>query len=333
MIPVSKPRAINDDIFHSIMESGMFTNNGELVRALERRLEARLRIPHFVAMSNGTAALEAAISLLFKPGDIVAIPSFTFVAVVTAVVRCGCHPRFVDITPDTWVMSYDALMDAEEVQGVIIVNTFGVAPDRRFLDVGCPLLYDNAEGFGSHTGMFADMDVYSLHATKIVNSAEGGGIACADDGHYEHLRRWRNFGFDGTNKGVEFAGTNAKMSEFHAALAHGSLYLEDNEVVQRRRLLDMYKDRLNGSVQFQIGDSFNCVTLTERRDEVERALAENRIDSRPYFYPLHRMPAFSQNVELPITDYVSERALALPLWAGMTEEMVDRICDIVKGEL
>jgi dTDP-4-amino-4,6-dideoxygalactose transaminase len=335
MIPVSRPVAYNsqelDRMFSPIMQSAWYTNNGQCVKDLECKLTHRLGVPYFVAMSNGTAALEASISFLFKKGSVIAIPSFTFVAVATAVVRSGCTPLFIDIDPNTWTMSYDDYVTAcqrNRVDGTVIVNCFGVLPDRRFTTIAVPLVYDNAEGFGVHEGLFGDVDVYSFHATKIVHGAEGGGVACKhDDARW--FMDWRNFGFDSTGR-ISCIGTNAKMSEFHAELVIASLRNENQGVYERRKLLGLYKSRLEGAVQFQTGVPYNCVILTNRRDDLMSTLTANNIDSRPYFYPIHKMPPFkNQSRQLPVTEEVSGKALALPLWAGLPPAMVDHICDVV----
>ncbi|NIQ88681.1 MAG: hypothetical protein GWN93_06200 [Deltaproteobacteria bacterium] len=318
-------------MFNTIMESAWYTNNGRHVRQLELNLQGRLRVPYFVALSSGTAALEAAVSMLFTEGTVIAIPSFTFVAVASAVVRGGCKPLFVDIDLNTWTMSYDAFKEVKhKVGGVIVANTFGISPDRRFTKVNVPFVYDNAHGYGVHDGIFGDVDVYSFHATKAIGGAEGGGVACATSEQQVYLSRWRDFGHDGTG-GTSCIGTNAKMSEFHAVLISGSMMNEGFELSSRYRLLDRYKGKLDGSVRFQVGQPRNCVFLVSNRDSLASELTVHGYDNRPYFYPIHKMHPYWTPAELPVTEYVSDRAIAVPLWGGMGNDVVDGVCEVVLG--
>ena len=332
IVPVTRPRTYSPAqigrLLSGVMRSGMYTNNGRHVRALEETLRSRLKVPNFIAMSSGTAALEAAVAALIEPDTVVAIPSFTFVAVASAVVRNRCKPIFIDIDPNTWTMSYDRFNAAEhKVGGVIVPNAFGVTPDKRFLTTRVPFIYDNAHGFGTHEGIFGDVDVYSLHATKFVGGAEGGGVACTD-GCAEFLSRWRNFGYDGSG-GTSCVGTNAKMSEFHAILASASLVNEGCEIAGRRRLYDRYKEKLDGYVQFQVGSPTSCVILVKNRDRLVSDLAIHGYDSRPYFYPIHKMHPYWTPHDLPHTEWVSDRAIAIPLWADMGDDVVDGVCEVI----
>ena len=341
LIPVSKPRVHNmlrlATVFDSIMARAWLTNDGPTVRALEEQVAARLGVQHFVAMANGTLALEASVRVLFKPGSVVAIPSFTFVAVASALVNAGCHLRFIDIDPNTWTAHWcHAKTMLARIAGFMVPNTFGIAPNHKFSVLGIPVIYDNAEGFGTHRGMWGGLDAYSFHATKVVNAAEGGGVATNDDGVATLLRQWRNFGFDNQTPGgvAVTLGTNAKMSELHAAWGLLSLGDEYIEKKARQELLDVYRTNLHGVVRFQQGQPLQCVVLVENRDKVALALKAEGIDSRPYFYPIHRMPPFQKYAEpdmpLAATDYVAARALALPLWSGLRVQDVERICKIVR---
>lgn len=337
LIPVSRPKTYNAVVLgmmmRSIMDSGWLTNNGPNVLRFEYRVCERLRVPHFVAMANGTLALEAAISHMFNPGDAVAIPSFTFVAVASALVRCGCEPVFVDIEPGSWTMSYDRAMEvADDVAGFIVANVFGEPPDDRFSRLSMLVIYDNAEGFGSSTGVFGDLDVYSFHATKSVSCAEGGGVACMVDDTRKDLAQWRDFGISGPNM-VSMVGTNAKMSEFHARLGTESLLGEAWQVTERVKILRWYKEMLSGVVEFQ--ESLmpqNCVILTRRKSAVMCALQDNGVDSREYFYPIHLMKPYKQfqTGPLRVTESVASRSLAIPMWGGLSEKTVGLICDVIR---
>jgi len=336
MIPVSKPGTFTpsqmQSAFRPIMDRAWFTNDGPCVREFEEKVEDFLGLPHFVAVANGTLALEAAISAMFPMGSRVAIPSFTFVAVASALVRCGCRPVFVDIDPETWTMDYDEFASKTNLGGFVVPTVFGVLPDYRFGETQIPGILDNAEGFGKVTHLFCTADVYSFHATKVVSSGEGGGVAC-EEPLAGHIRRWRNFGFDGSDPAPDMVGTNAKMSEFHAALGLLSLGRYKYQVRERAFLMDVYRDELGERVQFQRGwDPYNCTILVDNKEKVASWLRQFGVDTRPYFYPIHKMPAYQEFVDgpLPVTESVASRSLTLPLWAGLPAETVRKICRQVR---
>jgi len=335
LVPVSKPETYRpdkvSDMFKGIMDRAWFTNNGPLVRKFESHVEKFIDVDHFVAMSNGTSALEAAISAVFPPRSLIAIPSFTFVAVASAVVRCGHRPYFVDVREDNWTMDYDKV-PIVRVAGVVVPNTFGIMPDERFGKTKIPVVLDNAEGFGSTSEVFADLDVYSFHATKVVSCGEGGGIACRLRSDARMLSQWRDFGFDGTGD-VSSIGTNAKMSEFHAALGLESLKTFKRRILVRRELLKRYRLNLPGFIGTQRGPSYNCIIKTINRDKVALALRNAGYDSRYYFYPIHRMKFYSgdRRGDLSVTENLGDQCLALPLHADLMEEQVEEICRIIKG--
>jgi len=313
------------------MQRGILTNNGPIVSEFERSISETVHAP-FVAMANGTLALEAALSVLFPRPVPIGIPSFTFVAVASSVVRCGHTPVFIDIDMDTWTMDPDlAARKMAHVAGFIVANTFGVQP-HEFFSGGMITIYDNAEGFGTTDRRFGTMDTYSFHATKVVNSCEGGGVVCASQEDAVELRKWRNFGLDGVTGDADMVGSNAKMSEIHAAFGLQSLRDADRQVNARHDLLGMYKERLEGYVVFQSGNPLNCVVLVDDRSAVEKALDDAGIDTRAYFFPIHKMKPYARYTteHLPVTDYISSRSLALPLWAGMTADTVECICDIIR---
>lgn len=258
--------------------TGALTNGGPLAAALERGLAAHLSTPdadvaagHIVAVSSGSSALDAILSLVDRAGAVV-MPAFTFVATLNAARCAGRDVLLCDVDAATWTLDPSALRDilADQagdgagpngVAAVVAVCAYGIAPDLDALAAICDaydvlLLYDNAHGVGVtvtatdrspmgdqtsvervalHPGVRAA--AHSLHATKILPAAEGGYVLLSRDDDAGRLRKWRNHGVamvDGTAMAQSFiAGRNAKLSELHAAVALETLDQLD-AVVDRR---------------------------------------------------------------------------------------------------
>lgn len=231
----------------------LYTNFGPLNDRLQRRVESWCALQrgarcHVVTTSSGTSALEILIqSLNLRPGAKIAVPALTFVATACAVVRMGFEAVVCDVDPNSWLMTPETLSqaDLDGVEAVIPVATFGVPQDVSAWSTwaaatGRKVIIDAAAAFG---GQFPAHNVpiaFSMHATKPLSSAEGGLIMTCDPEQGETVRRLTNFGLPSIDKG---AGTNAKLSEYHAAVGLASLDKWSETVDSRRRAYEIYRDR------------------------------------------------------------------------------------------
>ena len=358
--PTLPPWEVVGRAFESFYGTGMLTN-GPLVRQLELEARDLLRTGEAVALASCTSGLMLVLRCLGVRGK-VALPSFTFFATAHAAAWNGLEPVFVDIDPETWNIDPACLERACREEGVaaaLAVHVFGnpcetAALERVAAEHGIPLVFDSAHALGakvgdSPVGGFGDAEVFSLSPTKLAVAGEGGIVTTGDAGLAERLRAARDYGNAG-DYDPEVIGLNARMSEFHAALGVESLRLLELNVRRRNRVAERYRRNLEEvpGVSFQrvtpgCRSSFKDVTILVRReefglsrDELADFLAREGIDTRRYYWPpVHRTRAYWErwgracDERLPVTSFVSENALSLPVWSHMDLETVDLVCEKV----
>lgn len=343
------------------MQTGRITNNSQFVRELEELVCDVLQVRNCVAMCNGTLTLILALKGMGLRGKVV-VPSFTFCATVHAVVWAGLEPLFADVDADTFNVTPETVevVLTDDVSGIMPVHVFGSPCEIAGLESlarehGVKLFFDSAQAVGSkyrgrRLGSFGDAESFSLHATKILPSGEGGLLTTEDDGLAGYLRSARNFGVQG-DVDCTVLGLNAKMAEFPALLGIEGLKNLDRAIAHRRRLVAAYQELLAPMPglrsQSHLADAEtnhqNFVVIVDgaafglSRDELLEALKVENITGRRYFYPaVHSTSAYARyfaaaDPTLPATVYLSERALCLPLHSEMSFETVDRICEAVRS--
>ena len=342
-----------------LWDSRWLTNMGVKHRELEAMLKDYLNVPNVTLFTNGHLALENAIAAMRLPkgGEVITTP-FTFASTTHAIVRNGLVPVFCDIRPD------DYTIDADKIEAHITDKTCAIVPVHvygNFCDVekieelarahDLKVIYDAAHAFGARykgvsAANFGDASMFSFHATKVFNTIEGGAVCYSDAGLSEKLNALKNFG-QMSAECVPYAGGNAKMSEFQAAMGICNLRHLDGEIAKRKAVAERYRERLSGAAGLRLNPIQENVepnyayfpvvfeaAFKYSRDEVLSLLGENDIIVRKYFYPL--TSSFDCYKELdhgdtPVAEYVSNRVLCLPMYAGLPLEDVDRICDIILG--
>lgn len=311
MLPVLRPdlptAAELRPYLEQIDASGQYTNDGPLVRALEARLGG-------VCVANATLGLELAARYVFREG-VVRVPAFTFPATLTVVLRAGLTPVLCDIDPSTWEV-------AEVDDRTLNVCPFGFVSKR-----GGPLVDAAAVAPGPQLANC----VVSLHATKPLPAGEGAVVYGSDD-LKDYVRHARNFGFEWGLIHYE-GGTNAKMSEYHAAVGLASLNRYPALAAKRRQVAAWYEAKLPTGVTwktYQGGTVYPVLLDDPGRAAI--ALRAEGIETRQWYYPaLDGHPAF-YNVEtedLSNAHAVSRRLLCLPFHTYMTEADVDRVCEVL----
>jgi dTDP-4-amino-4,6-dideoxygalactose transaminase len=287
-------------------------------------------------------------------GDVI-VPSFTFAATAHAVVWNGLRPVFADIDPETLTLSPAAVERAIGVRSsaVLATHVYGTPCDVEGLasvaaEHGLSLFFDAAHAFGSeHRGVrvggFGAAEVFSLSPTKVLVAGEGGIIATNDEVLAERCRIGRDYGNPG-DYDCAFVGLNARMSEFHAAVAIRSLADLDERIERRNALAACYRSSLAGlpGIGFPVvpeGDrsTLKDFTITVDADSfgtdadgLAAALAREGIDTRRYYAPpVHRMRAYrgigTSRGTLRRTDAAASSVLTLPLWTDMKEEDVEKV--------
>lgn len=341
----------------SIFESHWLTNMGEKHKQFQTELCKYLGIENIELLVNGHMALELTLQAMNLQGEVITTP-FTFASTTHAIIRNGLTPIFCDINPE------DFTMDTTQIEHLITDRTCAIMPvhvygnvcnfeeiDRIAKKYELKVIYDAAHTFGEtykgkSTACFGDASCFSFHATKVFNSIEGGAVSFRDKHLGEVLYELKNFGIHGTEE-VSAVGANAKMNEFCAAMGICNLRHVDGEILKRKAVYEHYCERLGGvdglrlnTIQEHVKPNYAYfpVIFEEKqfgagRAEVFERLAENGIFARKYFYPLtNTFSAFHgmfNVMQTPIALHISRRVLTLPIFAELSLEDVDRICDIV----
>ncbi|MBD9043510.1 MAG: DegT/DnrJ/EryC1/StrS family aminotransferase [Solobacterium sp.] len=335
------------------------TNMGVKHDNLQKKLEEYLDVPHVALYTNGHLALENAISALNLPkgGEVITTP-FTFASTTHAIVRNGLVPVFCDIKEDDFTIDTEKLetLINDKTVAIVPVHVYGNICDVEKIDFiakkyGLKVIYDAAHAFGvKYKGIssacFGDASMFSFHATKVFNTIEGGCVCFNNDNWVQLLNDMKNFGIHGPES-VQYVGGNAKMNEFQAAMGICNLRHLDKEISKRKEIVEHYRQRLEGVegiklsvVQKNVESNYAYFPVVfddykYTRNEVFEKLAEFDIGARKYFYPLtnsfecYRNYPTAGTDRTPVAQHVALRVLTLPLYADLSLEDVDRICDIV----
>jgi dTDP-4-amino-4,6-dideoxygalactose transaminase len=345
---------------NGMLDGRWLTNDGPLVREFEARIAQFAGVKNCVTMCNATVALEIASRALGFHGEVI-IPSFTFVATAHALQWQGITPVFADIDPATHNIdpaSIERLIN-EKTTGIVPVHVWGrpcdtAAIEKIALRHGLSILYDAAHAFGcSHEGKmiggFGACEVFSFHATKFMNSFEGGAVVTNDDALAAKLRLMRNFGFRGFDN-VEYIGVNGKMAEVCAAMGLTSLEAIDDIKCVNQRNYEAYGRQLSelrgvSLIKYNANEQNNwqyvVIEIDARksgvtRDDVVAALHAENIIARKYFWPgCHRMEPYrttdpDAGKNLPFTEELAARIVVLPTGQAVDEEAVTRVCSVIQ---
>ena len=342
-----------------LWDSRWLTNMGVKHRQLEASLRDYLQVKHAVLYTNGHLALEHVIRAMEFPvgSEVIATP-FTFVSTTHAIVNNGLVPVFCDVN------ERDYTMDVSKIEGLITEKTVAIVPVHVYgnlCDVeairaiaekhGLKVIYDAAHAFGaSYKGIssanFGDASMFSFHATKVFNTIEGGAVCFADDALETKLNQIKNFGLAGQEE-CAYIGGNAKMSEFQAAMGICNLRHLEGEIAKRKAVVERYREKLSGIPGIRLcAEQENVVSnyayfpvvfdgYKWNRDEITDRLAAHGIFARKYFFPLTNDFACYKSFptaggdKTPVAKHIAHRVLTLPLYADLSLEDVDRICDII----
>lgn len=353
MIPVTKPFLPKihefEEYIHSIWERQWLTNNGPLVNELELKLKNYLNIKHLLFVSNGTLALQLAIKALDLKGEIITTP-FSFVATTNSIVWEGCKPVFVDIDEGTFNIDPKKIEAAitPQTSAILATHVYGNPCDidsiQEIADrYSLKVIYDGAHCFGTKyksKSVFAygDISTTSFHATKVFHTIEGGAVFTNSPELLKKMALMRNFGHNGPDEFSEL-GINAKNCEFHAAMGLCNLK-EVDEILDKRRLLSFYYWRALSTLEAKYPKlnenlDYNYAYFPVLFDSQDlmlkclKALENEKIYCRRYFYPSLSTLPFVTPTHMPICDSITKRILCLPLYHTLTCSDLDLITRII----
>jgi dTDP-4-amino-4,6-dideoxygalactose transaminase len=320
-----------------------------------------LGVRNSITICNATIALEIAIKSLGMKGEVI-VPSFTFVATAHSLQWQGITPVFCDISFKNHCIDTKKIekLITSRTTGIIGVHIWGIPCEIDVLKKiankhNIKLMFDSAHAFGSqykgqYLGNFGELEVFSFHATKFLNSFEGGVITTNNDELADKLRLMRNFGFKGFDN-VIYLGTNGKMTEVCAAM--GITSLESISLLIKKNkanyfLYDKYLENIPGIELINYSETekrnyqYIIIEVNEKilgvsRDILMKILHSENIIARRYFYPgCHNMEPYKSDIDyssssLVRTIKVSNRILSLPTGSEIDEIKIKKVCNIIKN--
>lgn len=357
-IAINKPLLGDKELkaAEEVLSGGLLTDasfeGGKKVREFEGKMRSLLRAKHVVAVNSGTAALHSTlVALGVREGDEVVVPSFTFVATANVVLACGATPVFVDVGKD-YNMDPGALRKAitKRTKAIMPVHLYGYPAQMAEINEiasarGIKVVEDAAESLGAayhgkQSGTLADAGCFSLYATKVVTSGEGGAVSTDDDELAYALRLVRNHGMV-HGYDTRHLGFNYRLPEVLAAVAS----------VQMDRIAGFLKararnvSRLEGMINRVKGWEFTqrsadrthtyylyTLRLRKNRNRILKKLNRSGIGAAVYFkVPVHRTPLYEKlgfaKKQLPVTDDSAGHVISLPVHPGLGEGEIDRVGD------
>jgi perosamine synthetase len=361
-VPVSRPHIWGEERTKlcEAIDGGWVSSRGPFLDEFETRFAERIGVAHAVAASSGTAALHMALSILdLAEGDEVVVPDFTMISPVLAVLASGAVPIPVD-ADETWNIDPDGIERAltSRTRAIVVVHTYG-HPARidRIMEIArrhnlC-VVEDAAEALGATAfsrpiGSFGDLAIFSFYANKVLTTGEGGMVVTNDARLCERLRAKRNlcFGPDEENRFVHAdIGFNYRMTNLQAAMGIVQLKHLDEAVAAKIAVARQYNTLLADIPGLTLppdsdwGPNVYWVyaVLIDKafgldRKTLQTELKKRGIETRRFFYPLHRQPimpktgirsTFSRSIE------IADKGLYLPSYVGMDPPTVRHVAEHV----
>ena len=306
--------------------------------------------------SNGTLALFLSLlSLGVGSGDEVIVSDFTFIASAGSVSFTGATPVFVDVRDDNFNIDPDKIKEkiTSKTKAIMPVHIYGQAADMDPIleiarEYGLEVIEDAAQGFGvyykgKHTGTIGDIGMISFFADKTITTGEGAVVMTDNDEIFEKVRLIRNQGRATSGVFIHpVLGMNFRITDLQCAVGVAQIKKFDkikelkikNYNLYRRELSDIKEIRFLKEVEYSNFVPFRANILVERKDKLMEFLEASSIQTRGFFYPLHRQPCFSylkyNKDEFPISNFAYENGLSLPVFCDLKETEIIYICKKIK---
>jgi perosamine synthetase len=356
-IPVNQPDIGESERKYLLeaIESGWISSDGPFVEKFENEFAKRMNRKYGIAVSNGTVALEVAVSALgIKSGDEVIVPTFTIVSCLGAILKAGASPVFVDSYPDSWNMNVDEIENkiTSKTKAIVAVHIYGLPTEMQVIQTlakkyNLLIIEDAAEAhgqtyYGKPCGSFGDVSTFSFYANKHVTMGEGGILLTDNQDLADKCRSLRNLYFKPEQRFVhDEIGSNYRLTNLQAAVGLAQLEKLDETIKKKKKLGQLYSEILSGSNEIQVPlkgkegyENHYWVYGVVMRNgnsakEITDRLAKKGIGTRPFFWPLHKQPFLkkfdiSLNQSHPVSEEISKTGFYLPSGVGTTEEQIKK---------
>lgn len=342
------------------IDTGWISSEGPFVKKFEENMASYVGRKHGIAVSNGTAALETALQALeLEKGSEVILPAHTIISCAQAIIKAGQIPVVVDCQKDTWNMDVTQIEEkiTSKTSAIMVVHIFGITVDMDPVielakKYNLRIIEDAAQAHGQtykgkQCGSFGDISTFSFYPNKHITCGEGGMVLTDDEKLAERCRGIRNLCFQPDRRFVhEEIGSNFRMTNMQAALGVAQLERLDHTIVKKRDIAAYYRKLLKDlkGVQQPLIKTDYCENIywvyglvidkdvKMNAQEVMGKLKENRIGSRPFFYPIHKQPVFIKKgffkeICCPNSEYIAEKGFYIPSGLGVTKEEQEIIAE------
>lgn len=365
-IPVAKPDLTGNEEKYVIeaIRSSWISSNGIFLERFEKEFGALCGSSHTIGVCNGTVALHLALLALdVRPGDEVLVPSLTYIATANAVRYVGAEPVFVDVDPKTWCINPDLLENSitRRTKGIIAVHLYGHPADMDSINHiaavhGLWVVEDAAEAplakyKDRPIGGLADISTFSFYGNKVFTCGEGGAITLNDSKLALRIKTLRGQGMDPKRRYYfPVTGYNFRLTNLACAVLCAQVERRNEILSKRKEIFNLYRKYLQNvpGIDFQpiaewaeISPWLFSITINQSqfgltRDELIEKLAENGVETRPFFIPLHRLPPFREESSkrgdnLPLTEKLGNSGINLPTFNELSEENIAYISTLIKN--
>lgn len=357
MIPVYQPHLTGNEkkYVNECLDSTWISSKGEFIEKFESGFKNFTGAGYASSVSNGTTALHVALEALqIGDGDEVIVPTFTYIASVNTIIQTGATPIYVDSN------THDLQIDVNDVRrkisprtkAIMAVHLYGQACEMRSLQAISKenklfLIEDCAEALGTrigdkHVGTFGDIATFSFFGNKTLTTGEGGMVISREKKVIDRVNLLKN-------QGVIAAGEyhhaclayNYRMTNICAAIGLAQLEAIDTILDKKRKIALCYDENLRGlplkTHKEQEGTTHSfwmCSVILdnpEQRDTLRAYLKDNGVDTRPFFYPAHKMPHCASTEHFENAENISQRGINLPSYPDLDLDKVLEICAVIKA--
>lgn len=362
-IPVAQPDLTGREkqYVNEALDEGWISSSGRFLTRFEEEFAAYCGTRHAIACCNGTVVLHLLmLAMGIGPGDEVIVPSFTYVASANGVTYTGAKPILVDSEPVHWNIDPSKIEAAitPRTKAIMAVHLYGHPADMdAILDIGkrhgLPVIEDAAEAHGAKVngrvaGSMGLASTFSFYGNKILTTGEGGMVTTDDDALAARMRQLRGQGMDPKRRyWFPVVGYNYRMTNLAAALGCAQLERASELIGHRVRIAKGYEERLSPHADrlgIQLASEaswaeavhwlFSIRVPAAKRDLLMAQLADQKIETRPFFPPMHHLPMYSDpsfrhGRGLPVAEELADTGINLPTYTALGNADLDRICHAI----
>ena len=368
-IPVNEPLLNGNEkkYLNECIDTGWISSEGPFIQKFETEFAKKVGRKYAVAVSNGTVAIDAAITALdIMAGDEIIMPTFTIISCIGQIIRLGAKPVLVDCDEKTWNIKVEDIESriTSRTKAIMIVHIYGLPVDVNPIlalakKYGLKIIEDAAEMHGQRynekpCGSFGDVSTFSFYPNKHITTGEGGMIVTDDEAIYQRCVSLRNLCFQQSRRFVhEEIGWNLRMTNMQAALGVAQLERLDEFVVRKKEMGRLYTELLQDLTEY-VDLPVSTTSYSENiywvygvvlkphvpMDAIEmmKKLGSVGVGTRPFFYPMHLQPLFTKNgmfagESYPNSEYIADKGFYLPSGMALQKGDIEQVAKKLKEVL